>query len=170
MKKNIKLLFTVAVAIVLVGVVAFSLNYYNTQSSGPKEVVLNKQVCDFCGMHVGDIRYAAQIQTDTETYFYDDMGCVMHDRDSIDNIQAIYYHHYYTDQWVPEDAVVFIEVEQSPMGHGLAAIFKSDSKESYPGVRVELEHAMSRILKDHKTSNNHETSKSHEPSKSHKAH
>lgn len=121
---------------------------------GPQEVILNKQVCHFCGMHIGGIRFAGQIQTESETLFYDDMGCLINDLMNMENetikksVTAIYYHHYFEDRWISEDEVVFIKVEESPMGHNLAAITRYDPESVAPlNERMSLSQARIQVLK-----------------------
>lgn len=145
-----KLLITFITLGTLMIIVYLGVNRW-IKNDGPDEVILDKHICRFCRMHVSDLYFSAQIQTETETYFYDDMGCLIKDQELLQNsIKAVYYHHFSENRWIPEDEVAFFQLPDfqiSPMGYNLAAISQNDPESIAPlNLRVGLSQAKIQVF------------------------
>ncbi len=121
---------TAKVALLLLALVAVAYAFvrYNrvTLPEGPVPVVWDREVCTYCKMHVGDPRFASQLQTSGgEVLNFDDPGCLF---DYLEThqpaVHALYFRNHRADEWLSEAEVGFIEVQDSPMGYGLAAVPK----------------------------------------------
>jgi hypothetical protein len=75
-------------------------------------------------MHVGDPRFAAQLQTAAgEVLSFDDPGCLFDYLAASDTKRhAIYFRNYQEDAWLAEPEAGFVAVTESPMGYGIAAV------------------------------------------------
>lgn len=91
---------------------------------GPVPIVWDREACAHCRMHVGDPRFAAQLQTkDGRVLAFDDPGCLLaHLELEKPDVHAAYVRHVNEDRWVPLGSAGFVEVAESPMGHGLGAV------------------------------------------------
>jgi hypothetical protein len=101
----------------------------NRLPDGPEPVAWDRTPCAFCRMHVGDPRFAAQLQTrDGQVRDYDDPGCLLADlAESRPPIHALWFHDSRPgqDRWLAGAAVGFVASPPSqptPMGYGLAAV------------------------------------------------
>lgn len=122
--KIAKILLSVA-ALVAIGFVAVQFNQV-TLPEGAVPVVWDSEVCGDCKMHVGDPRFAAQLQTTTgDVLNFDDPGCLLEYIQSHEaSAHAIYFRNYDEDGWLAESEVGFLPVEDSPMGYGIRAVPK----------------------------------------------
>ena len=122
------LLAAAAVALVL----AFVRLNEKSLPEGPVAIVWDGEVCGHCKMHVGDPRFAAQLQAaDGAILNFDDPGCLFdylaaHDVDA----HAVYFRNQAEDGWLTESETGFVQVDDSPMGYGIAAVPKRT-----PGAR-----------------------------------
>jgi copper chaperone NosL len=93
---------------------------------GPVPVVWDGEVCAHCKMHVGDPRFAAQLQTtEGDVLNFDDPGCLFDYLQSHEvPVHALYFRNYDGDGWLPESEAGFLTVEDSPMGYGIRAVPK----------------------------------------------
>lgn len=118
-----------AVAVLLgVGAALVRLNQ-PTLPSGPVPIVWDGEVCAHCKMHVGDPRFAAQLQADTgDVLSFDDPGCLF-DYVAANDVSrhALYFRDSQSDGWLAESEVGFVSVDDSPMGYGIAAVPKTTS-------------------------------------------
>ncbi len=91
---------------------------------GPVPVAWDEAACAECRMHVGDPRFAAQLQTeDGDVLNFDDPGCLFRYRaKNHPDVHAVYFHAHEGDEWLPEKATAFGSVSETPMGSGLAAV------------------------------------------------
>ena len=107
-------------------VVAFVRFNQVTLPEGAVPVVWDGEVCGHCKMHVGDPRFAAQLQTaNGEVLNFDDPGCLFDYLASHDApVHALYFRNHAADGWLAQSDAGFIPVEDSPMGYGLAAVPK----------------------------------------------
>lgn len=117
-------LVTLAVAAAAVVAVGFAWRAVTALPDGPEPVAWDKAACGECRMHVGDKRFAAQLQTKGgQVLEFDDPGCLFnyleHKRPAV---HATWFRHLREDRWVRGDQAGFVEAEQSPMGHGLGAV------------------------------------------------
>ena len=125
MPKNVikGLLIVVALGAAVVAFVRFN---QVTLPEAAVPVVWDSEVCGHCKMHVGDPRFAAQLQTSEGTVLnFDDPGCLFdylatHD----DVVHALYFRNHAADGWLAGDDAGFIAVDDSPMGYGIAVVPK----------------------------------------------
>ena len=112
-----------AVAVLLVGIVLTRLNRVSVPE-GPVPVVWDREVCEHCKMHVGDPRFAAQLQAVNGTVMsFDDPGCLAAYLDAHPiELHAIYFRDYDGQQWLSQSETGFVSVDDSPMGYGIAAV------------------------------------------------
>lgn len=96
---------------------------------GPIEPVWDQQICAFCRMHVGEPRFAAQLQTrGGEVHWYDDPGCLAeHETASRSagralDVHAIWLRHLHEPRWVAASAARFVPVMPTPMGFGFGVV------------------------------------------------
>jgi copper chaperone NosL len=132
-----------AVAVLLVAIALFRLNRVSLPE-GPVPVVWDREVCEHCKMHVGDPRFAAQLQaTDGTVVSFDDPGCLAAYLESHPTeVHAIYFRDREGQKWLSQSEAAFILVDDSPMGYGIAAVARET-----PGARDwgwAREHALQR--------------------------
>lgn len=104
--------------------------------SGPVDIVWDREACAHCKMHIGERRFAAQLQRrDGVILNYDDPGCLLLHLEgiSVDEIHALWFHDVDEERWRGEGEVAFRPVELSPMGYGLGAT----SREAAGAVDIE---------------------------------
>ena len=91
---------------------------------GPEEVAWDKAACAECRMHVGDRRFAAQLQTmDGKVLEFDDPGCLLvYLAREKPQAHALWFRHLREDRWLSSERVGFVPAAQTPMGHGLGAV------------------------------------------------
>lgn len=120
-----------AVAVLLVGIVLIRLNRVSLPE-GPVPVVWDREVCQHCKMHVGDPRFAAQLQASNATVMsFDDPGCLAAYLDAHPmEVHAIYFRDYEHEKWLSQSEAGFVPVDDSPMGYGIAAVTRDT-----PGAR-----------------------------------
>lgn len=112
-----------AIALVAIAVAFVRFNRV-TLPDGPVPVVWDSEVCAHCSMHVGDPRFAAQLQTtEGEISNFDDPGCLFELLRSREvSIHAIYFRNHAGDGWLASSEAGFIPVDDTPMGYGIAAV------------------------------------------------
>lgn len=125
MSANVTKVALLAIALVAITVAFMRFNRV-TLPEGPVPVVWDGEVCGHCKMHVGDPRFAAQLQTaQGEVLNFDDPGCLLDYLQARDiAAHAIYFRNHAADGWLSEAEVGFLPVEDSPMGYGIAAVPK----------------------------------------------
>ncbi len=113
------------VALIAIGMAFVRFNEV-TLSEGAVPIVWDGEVCAHCKMHVGDPRFAAQVQTTTgDVLNFDDPGCLFDYLQSHEvSVHALYFRNYEEDGWLTESEVAFLPVEDSPMGYGIRAVPK----------------------------------------------
>lgn len=122
-----KIIKGLLLALALVAVIVAFVRYNQvTLPEGPVPVVWDGEVCGHCKMHVGDPRFAAQLQTSAgEVMNFDDPGCLFDYLQSQDvSIYALYFRNHLADAWLSESEAGFLPVEDSPMGYGIRAVPK----------------------------------------------
>lgn len=116
---------TLLLAVAALGVAALGVWRVATAlPEGPEEVAWDKTACAECRMHVGDRRFAAQLQAiDGRVLDFDDPGCLLgyltHEGAPV---HALWFHHSREERWLSAEQVGFLPGAQTPMGHGLAAV------------------------------------------------
>ncbi|MDH3654860.1 MAG: hypothetical protein OEN21_11375 [Myxococcales bacterium] len=115
------LLLAIAIVVVVVALVRFN---QVTLAAGAVPVVWDAEVCAHCKMHVGDPRFAAQLQTtDGEVLNFDDPGCLFDYLQSNEaSVHALYFRNHLEDGWLSEADVGFLAAEESPMGYAIRAV------------------------------------------------
>jgi hypothetical protein len=113
-----------ALGVAAAGVFAFLLLRAQELPTGPAPVAWDKVACAHCRMHVGEARFAAQLQlADGRVLDFDDPGCLFsfraRDRSPV---HATYFHHHTQDRWLTPAEAGFVPVMPTPMGFGLAAV------------------------------------------------
>jgi copper chaperone NosL len=113
------------IALVLLVVVFIRYNQV-TLPQGAVPIVWDGEVCGHCKMHVGDPRFAAQLQTTGgEVLNFDDPGCLFDYLQSHEvSVHALYFRNHDAGGWLTESEVGFLPVEDSPMGYGIRAVPK----------------------------------------------
>ncbi len=114
-------------AILLVGAGAMALVVWQLQQGpeGPRPVSWDEASCAHCQMHVGEPRFAAQLQTaGGEVHNFDDHGCLFeYVAGENPRVRAAYFRHHRRQAWLSRGEVRFVEVDEpTPMGYGLAAV------------------------------------------------
>ncbi len=101
---------------------------------GPVEPVWDQQACAHCRMHVGEPRFAAQLQTaQGDVWFYDDPGCLAEHLDAARgsgralDVHAIFFRHLHEPRWVGEANARFVTVSPTPMGFGFGVVDAADA-------------------------------------------
>lgn len=120
-----KIIKGLLLALALLAVIVAFVRYNQvTLPEGAVPVVWDGEVCGHCKMHVGDPRFAAQLQTsEGEVMNFDDPGCLFDYLQSHDvSIHALYFRNHLADAWLSESEVGFLPVEDSPMGYGIRAV------------------------------------------------
>lgn len=118
-------LVLVAAGLGLVTLVGWAVCLAQRPPDGPEPVAWDREPCAHCRMHVGDPRFAAQLQTAAgETRNYDDPGCLLAElaERRREGVRAIWFRDSTSDRWIPAADVVFVPVAPTPMGYGLAAV------------------------------------------------
>ncbi len=92
--------------------------------TGPVPIAFDKEACAHCHMHVGDPRFAAQLQTkDGRVQTFDDPGCLLRfEAEQHPIVHAIYVHDVSKDRWIERSHAAFVHVSPTPMGFGLGAV------------------------------------------------
>jgi hypothetical protein len=75
-------------------------------------------------MHIGDPRFAAQVQTrEGNVHDFDDPGCLYRWLDRAEpDVHAVWLRHADRDGWIDAREAAFVEREPTPMGYGLGAV------------------------------------------------
>ena len=117
-------LLLIALVVVVVAFVRFNRVML---PEGPVPVVWDGEVCEHCKMHVGDPRFAAQLQTaEGDVLNFDDPGCLFDYLQSHEvQVRALYFRNHDEDGWLSESEVGFLPVDESPMGYGIRAVPKA---------------------------------------------
>jgi len=97
--------------------------------AGPIPIVWDKEVCAYCKMHIGDPRFAAQLQTtEGDVLSFDDPGCLFEYLSTHEvAVHAVYFRNHEGDGWLSGSEVGFLPVDDSPMGYGIRAVPKESS-------------------------------------------
>jgi copper chaperone NosL len=91
---------------------------------GPVEPAWDRVACARCHMLLSDPAFAAQLhRASGEVRFFDDPGCLLLDRaETPDPLAKAWFHDSQGERWLPDAEVAFVPVDETPMGHGLAAV------------------------------------------------
>jgi len=122
--------FVVVVSIIIVLVLSLG------EKKGPKyfsknnttgqaiEIHPKEYQCSDCNMDVEDLNYAAEIITNNgNTYFFDDIGCVvLWSQKHKQEIAKMFTQTLDTHKWIEVKKAWYSRISPSPMGYGFAAI------------------------------------------------
>ena len=116
----------ILVAVATVAALGFILVELNERSlpEGPSAIVWDREVCEHCKMHIGDPRFAAQVQAvDGAVINFDDPGCLAEYLAARPTgLHAIYFRDHQGDRWLSESEAAFLPADDSPMGYGIRAV------------------------------------------------
>ena len=117
-----KVLLIVA-AVTAFGLILVELNE-SSLPQGPASIVWDREVCEHCKMHIGDPRFAAQVQTvDGAVINFDDPGCLAEYLEGRPTeLHAIYFRDHQGERWLSESETAFLPADDSPMGYGIRAV------------------------------------------------
>ncbi len=123
-RKYRNLIFVCTAFALIVGFFAVNLMRSEALPQGPVDAVRDKEACADCRMHLGELGFAAQLQTkEGDVLFFDDSGCQFeYEAKNKPNLHAVYFHHSTEARWIPAVSVAFVAVERSPMGFNIAAV------------------------------------------------
>ena len=130
------------VAVAALAGVTVAVLVFQRLPQGPVEITWDKEACANCHMHIGDPRFAAQVQlNDGQVLNFDDPGCALRALADIPGaeLHAVWFHDLSADRWLARDEVGFVEAQHTPMGWGLGAVPKQT-----PGA-VSLEQTMQHV-------------------------
>ena len=127
-------LLTIAVVIAVIVILLLSLGteegtryvYKGNTAHQAISIKSKEYQCIECNMDVEDLDYAAQLITkEGDTYFFDDIGCVVlwlenHSPET----QIILTQTLDTHQWIDATKAWYSRIAPSPMGYGFAAVEK----------------------------------------------
>ena len=124
------LTFSIVIAVIVILLVSFGSSdgnryvYKGNIEYKAVNIKAKEYQCSECSMDVEDLEYAAQlIGKDGNTYFFDDIGCVVlwlenHSPD----IQIILTQTLDTHRWIDATKAWYSRIAPSPMGYGFAAV------------------------------------------------
>lgn len=122
---RLRRLAPVAAGLALIGLVGWAVCLAQKLPDGPDPIAWDREPCAHCRMHVGDPRFAAQLQTTSgETRNYDDPGCLLAElaERRREGVRAIWFRDARGDRWLPAEATAFVPAAPTPMGYGFAAV------------------------------------------------
>lgn len=110
-----------------------------SQQSGepqPPEIVYGQDVCDRCGMLIGEPRFAsATLLKNGEYLKFDDTGEMIryHLETGDDQVRAWFVHDYGTSEWLRGEQAFFVLSSDllTPMGTGIVAFTSQESAEKF---------------------------------------
>ena len=113
-------LFAAAAALAVVAAIRFA----EALPSGPEPIAWDREACAHCHMHVGEPRFAAQVQlADGQVANFDDPGCMVRYLDERrPAVHAVYVHHLSDERWLLLRDAAFLAGQTTPMGYGLGAV------------------------------------------------
>ena len=140
--QSMRRLVAVAVLVLIAGGVALLLRGSGEPPTGPVAIAWDDEVCAECHMHVGDPRYAAQLQTrDGQVLNFDDAGCLFRYVARMrPAVHATYFRDSRSDAFLDAREARFVPATDTPMGYGFGAV-RGDA----PGA-IGLEEARRRVL------------------------
>jgi hypothetical protein len=126
MGKLKRVMVRAAVGLALVTPIWALLAWGQADPQGPVPIVWDQEACAECRMHVGEPRFAAQLQTaDGLVLNFDDPGCALRFiARTGPRVRALYFHHAKEETWLKHTQTAFVPSSPSPMGYDLAAIPK----------------------------------------------
>jgi copper chaperone NosL len=116
-------------AALVAGVLGLALYRLAAPPSGPVEPAWDRVACARCRMLVSDPAFAAQLHDAAgEVRFFDDPGCLLlHRAETPDPAARAWFHDSRGERWLADAEVGFVPVDETPMGHGLAAVERAET-------------------------------------------
>jgi len=103
----------------------------------PPEIAYGRDMCDACGMLIGEERFAAAtVMTDGKTLKFDDAGEMLmyHAKNPQLQVRAWFVHDYNTKAWVRGESAFYVmsrDKIKSPMGMGVAAFAERAAADAF---------------------------------------
>jgi len=124
------IMFIIAVSIIVVLVISLGEKegpkyvYKNNTTAQAIEIHPKEYQCSDCNMDIEDLEYLAEIITKNgNTYFFDDIGCVvLWSKKHKDEIAKMFTQTLDTHKWIDVKKAWYSRIAPSPMGYGFAAI------------------------------------------------
>ena len=106
----------------------------------PPDIAYGQDLCDTCGMIIGEARFAAaSLTTDGRAHSFDDIGDMLayHREHPEEQVRAWFVHDYESEAWLRGETAFYVASAQiaSPMGHGLAAFADGAAAEAFARER-----------------------------------
>ena len=91
---------------------------------GPQPISWDREACAECHMHIGDPRFASQLQTrEGDVLNFDDPGCLLrYESERRPAVHARFFHALSAERWLEASEVAFVRVAETPMGYNLGAV------------------------------------------------
>jgi copper chaperone NosL len=111
-----------------------------TDEPQPPEIVYGQDLCEACGMIIGEARFAAaSLTADGQAHKFDDIGDMLayHQQHPEAEVRAWFVHDYPTQTWLRGETAFYVRSAEidSPMGHGLAAFAEQAAAEAFAAER-----------------------------------
>ena len=98
----------------------------STRADRPPHIRYGEETCASCHMLISEERFAAAARTASgETRLFDEIGCLLQQRQQLDAEGArIWVHDYESGAWLEAAQAVFVRSRElpTPMGHGIVAV------------------------------------------------
>lgn len=139
------LTFVIVIAIILVLLLSLGTDegaryvYKGNTSHKAIPIKAKEYQCSECSMDVETLEYAAELITqEGDTYFYDDIGCVvLWLENHSPNTKIILTQTLDTHEWIDAKKAWYSRIAPSPMGYGFAAVKnKKEGLVSYEEMRL----------------------------------
>lgn len=109
------------------GGVTFALRALREGTADPFPTVrYGQESCSFCGMGIGDARYAAAWRAATSERHFDDIGCMVnaYRRDHPAGEVRLFVHDFHSEAWIDAEGATFVvsPAIKSPMAYGVFAV------------------------------------------------
>jgi nitrous oxide reductase accessory protein NosL len=101
----------------------------------PPNITYGQDICDRCGMIIGEAHFAAATQLGNGDYLkFDDAGEMFayHAANPTEKVLAWWVHDYYTEEWIAGETAFYVKSDSlsTPMGTGIACFAnEADAKQ-----------------------------------------
>ncbi|MCA9987856.1 MAG: nitrous oxide reductase accessory protein NosL [Anaerolineales bacterium] len=101
----------------------------------PPEIIIGQDVCDQCGMLIGEAKYAAAYWTvDGQPRRFDDIGGMMaYYHTNNEEVASFWVHDFVSEAWLPANEATFLSDAglQTPMGYGIIAFATAEQARAH---------------------------------------
>lgn len=112
----------------------------------PPDISYGRDVCDRCGMIIGDERYAGGlVAADGTAEIFDDIGEMLQSvRETTMDDRQVWAHDWASREWINADTAAFVWAtpETTPMGTGLHAFSNQEAAAAFAAEQGIEEHAL----------------------------